>query len=52
MNIREGLNNSFKEDVYLFGKDYKTISDDDKTKLGALVNNTLALSAMLKKTIE
>ena len=51
-NIREGLNNSFKENVYLFGKDYNTISDDDKTKLGTLVNNTLALSAVLKKTIE
>lgn len=51
-NIRDGLNNKFREDIYLFGSDYNSLSERDKTKLGALVNNTLALSAMLGKTIE
>ncbi len=50
--IRNGLNSIFREDIYLFGGDYKLLSESDKTKLGALVNNTLALSSILGKTVE
>lgn len=49
---RNGLNELFRTDIRLFGQDYGSLSDGDKMALGNLVNNTLALSAMLDKTIE
>ena len=35
----------------LFGADYAVLENDQKQLLGALVNNTKALSAMFTKTI-
>ena len=50
--LREGVNDSFTGSLDMFGKDYSTFSDDQKRKLGTLVNNTKALSALLGKVIE
>lgn len=35
----------------LFGADYLTLDDAQKQLLGALVNNTKALSAMFERTV-
>ena len=50
--IMSGLKESYTGCLKLFGGDYSTFSDDEKHILGALVNNTKALSAMFDKTIE
>ncbi|MBQ6635757.1 MAG: hypothetical protein IJH81_05270 [Lachnospiraceae bacterium] len=50
--LREGVNDSFTGSLDMFGKEYSTFSDDQKRKLGTLVNNTKALSALLGKVIE
>lgn len=49
--IRAGLNEMVTKAMPLFNADYATISDEQKQILGALVNNTKALSAMFAKTI-
>lgn len=49
--LREGVNNSFTGSLDMFGKDYSTFSDEQKRKLGTLINNTKALSALLGKVI-
>lgn len=50
--IMIGLKESYTGCMRLFGGDYSTFSDDERRSLGALVNNTKALSAMFDKTIE
>ncbi len=50
--LRNGLNSSYAGCLDLFGKDYATFDEDKKHQLGALVNQTLALSALFGKTIE
>ena len=52
ITLREGVNDSFTGSLDMFGKEYSTFSDDQKRKLGTLVNNTKALSALLGKVIE
>ena len=52
ISIREGVNDSFTSGLVMYGKDYTTFSDEQKKSLGALVNNTKALSALLGKVIE
>ena len=49
--IMSGLKNSYKGCLDMFSGDYGTFSEEQKLKLGALVNNTKALSAMFDKTI-
>ena len=49
--IRSGLNDAYTACLEMFGKDYSSFSDEQKTRLGALVNQTRALSAMFDKTI-
>ena len=49
--IREGLNDLVVKVMPLYNADYMTIDDEQKQLLGALVNNTKALSAMFTKTI-
>ena len=49
--IREGVNGSYTQCAELFGKDYTGFSNVQKMSLGALVNQTKALSAMLEKTV-
>lgn len=50
--IREGVNDSFTNDLAMYGKDYTSFSDEQKRSLGTLVNNTKTLSALLGKVIE
>lgn len=49
--IRTGLNESFTQCLPMFQKDYASFTDDQKRQLGALVNQTKALSTMFGKTI-
>ena len=49
--IRDGLNEQLKKALLLYDVDYATISDEQKQTLGALINNTKALSAMFTKTV-
>ena len=49
--IRTGLNDMLTKSLSLFGADYLTLDDPQKQLLGALVNNTKALSAMFERTI-
>lgn len=41
-----------KEMTKLFGADYMALDSDDKAKLGTLVNNALALTALVNRKIE
>lgn len=50
-SVRSGLNSMAMKIVPLFGADYTTLSSEEKSLLGATVNNTKALSALFKKTI-
>ena len=50
-DVMSGLNNSYTDCLKVFGKDYAEFSDEQKVKLGALVNNTKALSALFDKTV-
>ena len=50
--IKEGLNNMCISCMNMFGRDYLEFSDEQKQNLGALVNNTKALSAMFSKEVE
>lgn len=49
--IRTGLAASCTSCLPLFGKDYSVFSEEQKRSLGALVNQTKALSALFGKTI-
>lgn len=49
--VRSGLNASYALCLDMFGRDYTTFSDEQKMKLGALVNHTRTLAALLKKTV-
>ena len=51
IEIKDGLNRSFKEGMSMYGKDYSGFNEDQKSELGSLVNNTLALTALFEKTI-
>ena len=49
--VMSGLNASYTDCLKVFGKDYTVFTDEQKKKLGALVNNTKALSALFDKTV-
>ena len=49
--IREGLNRSYTQCLGLFDRDYTGFNEDQKKQLGALVNQTKALSALFGKTV-
>lgn len=49
--IAEGVKAEYKACLSTFGSDYTALSNDQKRRLGAMVNNTKALSAMFDKTI-
>ena len=49
--VRDGLNGSYAQCMSMFGADYSVFSDDQKKSLGALVNQTKALSALFAKTV-
>ena len=50
--IREELNKSYIDCVVMHNADYLSFNDEQKMKLGALVNNTKSLSAMFEKTLQ
>lgn len=50
-DLREGLNRQYAAAARLYGADYKSLSEDEKLLLGALVNNTRTLAAKLDDTI-
>lgn len=49
--IRDGLNSSFAHCLPMYAKDYATFTDEQKQQLGALVNQTKALSALFGRTV-
>ena len=51
-SVRERLNKMYAQCVSMYGEDYAQLSIEQKQSLGALVNNTKALSALLSKTVE
>ena len=51
-SIRELLNSYYIKCMSLYCGDYSHMNDEEKQTLGALVNNTKALSAVLSKVIE
>ncbi|MCI7618843.1 MAG: hypothetical protein MST07_05370, partial [Firmicutes bacterium] len=51
-SIRELLNSCYKQCISLYCGDYSQMNDDERQNLGALVNNTKALSAVMAKVIE
>lgn len=52
ISLRAGLNAAYGECLPLFGKDYQSMIDEQKNRLGALVNYAKTLSALLGKTVE
>ena len=50
-SIMDGVKASYTDSLTSFGKDYQEFTEEQKLKLGSLVNNTKALSAMFNKTI-
>lgn len=50
-SIMSGLKDSYTGCLNMFDGDYSSFKEEQKMKLGALVNNTKALSAMFDKTI-
>ena len=51
ISVRNGLNESYMQCLSSYGKDYTAFSDAQKKQLGALVNHTKTLSALLDKTV-
>ena len=49
--IRGGVNETYASCMDLFDRDYTDFNDDQKKRLGALVNQTRTLSALFGKTI-
>ena len=49
--IRTGLCGSFSQCLPFWGKDYSDFSEEDKKRLGTLVNQTKALSALFDRTV-
>lgn len=52
MSVKDVLRKAYADCVRLTGSDYTTLADDEKQSLGALVNSTLALSALYDRTVE
>jgi len=50
-NVRNGLNRVYTDCLRFYDKDYTTLSDEEKMRLGALVNNTKTLSVLFGKTV-
>jgi hypothetical protein len=49
--IRSNLNSNYHDCLSMFNGDYTSFNDDDKSKLGAMVNLTKALSVLYGKQI-
>lgn len=51
ITLKEELMKQFSDNMRLFGADYMSLSDEDKMRLGTMVNNTKSLSALFSKTV-
>lgn len=51
ITLRDELMKQFSNNMRLFGSDYMSLDDTDKMRLGTMVNNTKALSALFSKTV-
>ena len=51
VTVRVGLNGAYTQCLDTFGKDYEKLTGEQKKSLGALVNITKTLSALLGKTV-
>lgn len=51
VTLRDELMKQFSDNMDLFGADYMTLDDEDKMRLGTMVNNTKALSALFSKNV-
>ena len=49
--LRTELNQSYNSIIRLFGSNYSDLTDDEKYKLGTIVNNTKSLSILLNSTL-
>ncbi len=49
--VRNGLNGVYMDCLQMYGKDYAVFSDEQKKRLGALVNHTKTLSVLFGKTV-
>lgn len=50
-SLRESLSGASVDCLSYYAKDYQSLDDASKMELGSLVNNTLALSKLLSKTL-
>ena len=51
-DIRSRLNEEFQEGMHLFGSDYAALDNSDKSRLGALVNNSKSLGALMTQALD
>lgn len=51
-DIRTRLNEGFQEAMPLYGSDYSSLGDDDKARLGALVNNSKSLGTLMTQALD
>lgn len=51
VEIRLRLNEEFRESMSLFGCDYAALGESEKARLGALVNNSKSLGALMTKSL-
>ena len=51
-SLRDGLTERFMDVMGLCGADYRSLDKDARLKLGALVNDTLALARLLNEKVE
>ena len=49
--VRTSLNNNYHDCLDMFSRDYNSFTDEEKSKLGSLVNLTKALSVMYEKKV-
>lgn len=49
--IRTRLNEEFRESISLFGCDYTALGENEKARLGALVNNSESLGALMTESL-
>ena len=52
IGVRTGLNGYYTTCLELYGQDYSSFTDEQKKRLGALVNYTKTLSALFNKKVE
>lgn len=51
ITLRDELMKQYTNNMRLFGADYTSLDSEDRMRLGTMVNNTKALSALFSKTV-